>query len=59
MELKKATRSYQLSQVILDKTFEQTVESEFILPDYLAEIVRIVKCMGTPHICLLYTSRCV
>ncbi len=50
MELKKATRSYQLSQVILDKTFEQTVESEFILPDYLAEIVRIVKCMGTPHI---------
>ncbi|MBC3515574.1 DUF3794 domain-containing protein [Neobittarella massiliensis] len=50
MELKKDTRTYQLGNAVLDKTFEQTVESDFILPDYLAEIVRIVKCIGTPHI---------
>ena len=38
------------AEVIFDDTQEQSVELDYVLPDYYPEIFRILKCVTTPGI---------
>lgn len=43
------------AEVIFDDTQEQSVELDYVLPDYYPEIFKIIKCMTSPKI-LSYSS---
>ena len=38
------------AEVIFDDTQEQSVELDYVLPDYFPEIFKIIKCMTSPKI---------
>ncbi|MDE5859716.1 MAG: DUF3794 domain-containing protein, partial [Oscillospiraceae bacterium] len=38
------------AEVIFDDTQEQSVELDYVLPDYFPEIFKIIKCMTVPKI---------
>ena len=45
MELKVDTADFLCGQTVLDTSVEQSVEKDFVLPDYYADIFRILKCI--------------
>ena len=44
------TDSTFIGKIIFDETSEQTVDSDFGLPDYCPDILKILKCRIEPHI---------
>lgn len=50
MELKLNRETLAMSQTILDSACEQSVEKDFVLPDYYPDIFRILKCVILPRI---------
>ena len=42
--------TFSASQTVLDTSFEQPVERDFVLPDYYPDIFRILKCTVIPKI---------
>lgn len=50
MDLKLNKEEITASEVIFDGTQEQSVELDYVLPDYYPEIFRILKCMTTSGI---------
>mgnify|MGYP000841083330 CR=1 FL=1 len=55
MELKVNREMIPVTESILDELQEQSVELDYVLPDYHPDIFRIIGCSCTPT-CLLYTS---
>ncbi len=50
MELKVTKEKISSAEVILSDTNEQSIELDYILPDYYPEIFKILKCITTPRI---------
>lgn len=50
MEFKVNRESFCAPQTTLDSSFEQSVEKDFVLPDYYPDIFRILKCTVTPSV---------
>ncbi|MCL2054938.1 MAG: DUF3794 domain-containing protein [Oscillospiraceae bacterium] len=50
MELKLNREEITASEVIFDGTQEQSVELDYVLPDYYPEIFKIIKCIVTPRV---------
>ena len=50
MDLKLNRETFTGTQTILDTSFEQSVEHNFVLPDYYPDIFRILKCFVMPCI---------
>ncbi len=50
MDIKLNKEEIAATEVIYDGTQEQSVELDYVLPDYCPEIFKIVKCMTTPRI---------
>ncbi len=50
MELNKEYIGLNISETVFDKTVEQSVDSDFIMPDYYTDIQRVLKCIVKPCI---------
>lgn len=50
MDFKLNREEITTSEVIFDETQEQSVELDYVLPDYYPEIFKIIKCIVTPQI---------
>lgn len=50
MNLKMSKEKITSTEVIFSDTNEQSIELDYILPDYFPEIFRILKCISTPQI---------
>jgi len=50
MELKVTKEKISSTEVIFSETYEQSVELDYILPDYLPEMFKILKCIAVPNI---------
>ena len=50
MELKVTKEKISSAEIIFSETNEQSVELDYILPDYLPEIFKILKCIAIPNI---------
>ncbi len=50
MDLKLNREEITATEVIFDGTQEQSVELDYVLPDYYPEIFKVIKCMTTPRI---------
>ncbi len=50
MELKVTKEKTSSAEIIFAETNEQSIELDYILPDYHPEIFKILKCIATPHI---------
>lgn len=50
MDLKLNREEITATEVIFDGSQEQSVELDYVLPDYYPEIFKIIKCMTTPKI---------
>ena len=51
MELKVNREMIPVTESILDELQEQSVELDYVLPDYHPDIFRIIGCSCTPTIC--------
>ena len=45
MEFKLERQTFCAGETVLDTSVEQSVEKDFVLPDYCADIFRILKCV--------------
>ena len=50
MELKVTKEKISSAEIIFSETNEQSIELDYILPDYLPEIFKILKCIAIPNI---------
>ncbi len=50
MELNKEYIGLNISETVFDQTVEQSVDSDFIMPDYYTDIQRVLKCIAKPCI---------
>ncbi len=50
MDFKLIRENFTAKDVVLDSAFEQSIETDYILPDYYPDIFRIVKCRALPNI---------
>jgi len=50
MNLKITKEKITSAEVVFSDTNEQSIELDYILPDYYPEIFRILKCITTPQI---------
>ncbi len=50
MELRVTQETASINEMVYDGAVEQSLECDFVLPDYLPDIVRILKCSITPRI---------
>ena len=50
MDFKLNRETFTGTQMVLDTSFEQSVEHNFVLPDYFPDIFRILKCFVMPCI---------
>lgn len=56
MELQINKQPVAINETILNTTLEQPVELDIVLPDYCPDIVRILKCSGSPAVTNAYVS---
>lgn len=56
MEINVTHETVRVSETVLDRTLEQTIELEYNLPDYYPNIFKMLKCRMTPHIYACRTS---
>lgn len=50
MELKVTKEKVSSAEIIFSETNEQSIELDYILPDYLPEIFKILKCIVIPNV---------
>ena len=50
MELRVTQETASINELVYDGAAEQSIECDFVLPDYLPDIVRILKCSITPRV---------
>ena len=50
MELRVTQETASINEMVYDGAAEQSIECDFVLPDYLPDIVRILKCSITPRV---------
>ena len=50
MELQLEKRKIGLNEVVYSGSSEQSIELDYILPDYYSDIFKIIKCMVCPTV---------
>lgn len=50
MEMNITRQGIKTSETLFEQSIEQAVDTDFMLPDYCADIVRVLKCRLTPRI---------
>ena len=50
MELNKEYIGLNISETVFDQTVEQSIDSDFLMPDYYTDIQRVLKCIVKPCI---------
>lgn len=50
MDLKTIKQNIAVNRVILNRTIEQNIDADMILPDYYLPISKILKCKATPRV---------
>ncbi len=50
MELNKEYVGLNISETVFDQTVEQSIDSDFLMPDYYTDIQRVLKCIAKPCI---------
>lgn len=50
MDIQLTQRSVLINDTIINESLEQSIDSEFTLPDYCPDVERILKCVVTPKI---------
>lgn len=50
MEINITRQAVKMNETLFEQTVEQAIDTDFSLPDYCPEIVRILKCKITPRI---------